>query len=391
MPAVGGEPDDVPAVANGINAFAFDLYGKLRKEGGNLFFSPYSISIALAMTWAGAREATEQEMAKTLHFDLGQDRLHPACGQLIERLNAAGKAGDFELAVANRLWGQADYKILPDFQKTVKTFYGADIAPADFKTNAEGVRKEIDGWVENKTKDKIKDLLQPGVLQPLTRLVLINAIYFKGAWTTAFDKEATTTQPFALESDTKVDVSMMRQVNNFMYAEDETAQVLELPYKENELSMIVLLPRAADGRKALEEKLTVETLKRWTDAMSWKQIDIQLPRFKSTSQFELSNTLDELGMRDAFSPRADFSGMTGNRDLFISAVIHKAFVEVNEKGTEAAAATAKFLALGFELPEPPRPIEFKADHPFVFLIRDNPSGAILFLGRVMNPTSQFVS
>ena len=161
MSAIGDKSGDVPSVANSINALAFDLYGKLRTEDGNLFFSPYSISTALAMTWAGARGATEQEMAKTLHFDLGQDRLHPACGQLVERLNAAGKAGDFELAVANRLWGQSDYKILPDFQKTVKTFYGADIAPADFKMNAEGVRKEINGWVEKKTKDKIKDLLQP--------------------------------------------------------------------------------------------------------------------------------------------------------------------------------------------------------------------------------------
>jgi serpin B len=386
MPAVCGEPGDVPSVANGINALAFDLYGKLRSEDGNLFLSPYSISTALAMTWAGARGATEQEMAKTLHFDLGQDQLHPACGQLIERLNAAGKAGDFELDVANRLWGQSDYKILTDFQKTVKTFYGADIAPADFQKNAEGARKEINGWVEKKTKDKIKDLLQPGVLQPLTRLVLVNAIYFKGAWTTAFDKKATTTRPFTLENGKKVNVPMMRQVKDFAYAEDETVQVLELPYKGNELSMIVLLPRTVDGRKALEEKLTVENLNRWTGAASHKRVDVQLPRFKSTSQFELSNTLNELGMKDAFSPQADFSGMTGNRYLFISAIIHKAFVDVNEKGTEAAAATAVTMREACAPPKEP-PVEFRADHPFVFLIRDNPSNAILFLGRVMNPGS----
>ena len=386
MPAICDESGDVPSVANGINALAFDLYGKLRTEEGNLFFSPYSISTALAMTWAGARDGTEQEMARTLHFDLGQDQLHPACGRLVERLNAAGKAGDFELAVANRLWGQSDYKILADFRKTVKTFYSADIAPADFQNNTEGVREEINGWVEKKTKDKIKNLLQPGVLQPLTRLVLVNAIYFKGAWTTAFDKKATTTQPFVLESGKKVDVPMMRQVSNFTYAEDETAQVLELPYKGNELSMIVLLPRTVDGRKALEEKLTAENLKRWTDAASRKQVDVQLPRFKSTSQFELSKTLGALGMTSAFGEAADFSGMTGNRDLFISAVIHKAFVDVNEKGTEAAAATAVAMRATAMRPSGP-PVEFKADHPFVFLIRDNPSGAILFLGRVMNPAS----
>jgi serpin B len=385
-PAVCGEPDDVSSVANGINLFAFDLYGKLRTEDGNLFFSPHSLSTALAMTWAGARGATEREMAQTLHFDLGQNRLHPACGRWIERLNAAGQAGDFELAVANRLWGQSDFKILPDFQNTVKMFYGADIAPADFEKNAEGVRKEINGWVEEKTRDKIQDLLPSGVLQPLTRLVLVNAIYFKGVWAETFDQKATTTQPFKLESGEKIHVPMMRQVKNFAYAEDETTQVLELPYKGRALSMIVLLPRADDGLKALEEKLTGENLKRWTGAATHKRVEVQLPRFKSTSQFELSKTLGALGMTDAFTGAADFSGMTGNRDFFISAIIHKAFVDVNEKGTEAAAATAVVMRLT-AMPSPEPPVEFKADHPFVFLIRDNPSGAILFLGRVTNPRS----
>ncbi len=383
-PAVCRESTDVRSVATGMNTFAFDLYGTLRAKDGNLFLSPYSLSTALAMTWAGARGETEKEMAAALRFPLGQESLHPAYGALIDELNAAGRSGDFALAVANRLWGQAGYKILPEFRKTVKASYGAELVPADFRNDSEGVRKEINGWVEQQTKNKIRDLIGPNVLGSDTRMVLVNAIYFKGLWKDAFDERVTAPTPFHREGAAPVDAQMMRRVDHYRYAEDADVQVLELPYKGEGLSMIVLLPRAADGRKALEDRLSAGKVQSWMDAMQSKKVDVRLPRFKMTSQFSLAEQLGALGMKSAFTGDADFSGMTGNRDLFISAVIHKAFVDVNEKGTEAAAATAVVMELTAARPEPPS-VEFKADHPFVFLIRDNASGAILFLGRMMDP------
>lgn len=381
VPVCRGSAGDA---AGGINALACDLYGRLRTDEGNLFFSPYSLSTALAMTWAGARGATEQEMARTLHFDADQGRLHAAYGQLLERLNAGGRPDAFELDVANRLWGQSGYPILPAFQETVKRFYGADLAPADFRGDADGARGEINAWVAQKTRDRIRDLVPPGILSELTRLVLVNAIYFKGDWARTFETNATTAQPFTLAGGGRADTPMMRQVERFRHAEAGGVQVLELPYKGQALSMIVLLPRAADGLKALEDALTPANLRRWTDALESKRVDVWLPRFTATARFALSKTLGELGMPGAFTPDADFSGMTGGQDLYITEVLHQAFVDVNEQGTEAAAATAVVMQ---ELAMRPRelPVEFKADHPFVFLIRDNSSGAVLFLGRLVNP------
>jgi len=369
------------SVVEGNNKFALELYQKLQSQQGNLFLSPYSISTALAMTYAGARNQTAEQMAKTLDFPI-DERFHKTFGEIIKQLNASGQKGAFELVVANALWGQKDYKFLPDYLALVKTDYDGNLEQVDFVTQTEAVRKTINEWVERKTKDKIKDLIKPGVVDRLTRLVLTNAIYFKGKWAKQFKPESTQDAPFTLLNGEKITIPMMSQKEHFGYTEINDIQLLELPYKGDSLSMVVLLPRRLDGVKDLEKQLNADNLAVWLGNIRKREVLVFLPRFKMTSEFELAQILGEMGMPDAFSGNADFSGMTGNRDLFISAVVHKAFVDVNEEGTEAAAATGVVMRLTSV--EAPPPV-FRADHPFIFLIRDNHTGSILFIGRVANP------
>ena len=384
-PVKASDSADTKAVAQGNTAFALDLYGKLKEAEGNLFFSPYSISTALAMTYAGARANTEKQMAEVLHFTLDQKRLHPAFSHLEAQLNAAqGKEG-IELNVANALWAQKDYIFLGEFLDLTKKYYGAVLTLLDFKNACEAARKKINAWVEEKTKNKIKDLIKPGVLDSLTRLVLTNAIYFKGNWESQFKKSKTEESPFWLVPGKSIKVPMMNQKQNFNYMENDSLQILELPYVGNALSMIALLPKKVDGLAQLESMLSVKNLTTWMGLLREREISVFLPKFKMSSQFSLDKMLASMGMHDAFTGKADFSGMTGKKDLYISAVIHKAFVDVNEEGTEAAAATAVAMRL-LSMPAPP-PV-FKADHPFILLIRHNPSESILFLGRVVNPTEK---
>lgn len=367
------------------SAFAFDLYGKLSAEEGNIFFSPYSISEALAMTYAGARGNTEKEMAETLRFSLGQKGLHPAFADLESRLNDIQKSGNVKLSIANSLWPQQGYEFLPEYLGLVKKYYGVSITPVDYAHATETARKTINKWVENKTQDKIKDLIGPRILDNMTRLVLTNAIYFKGNWAFQFKPDATKNAQFFVSADKSVQVPMMNQKKEFLYAELDSLQVLQLPYIGDELSMMVLLPKQGDGLKALESGLSAENLKLWRSSLKSKEVIVFLPKFKMTSKFELSKTLGSMGMIDAFTEDADFSGMDGTKWLMISNVIHKAFVDVNEKGTEAAAATAVIVKLkAFEVS---KPTTFRADHPFIFLIQDNKTGSILFIGRVTDPTS----
>ena len=371
---------DVAAVVSGNNQFAFDLYAQLRTEEGNLFFSPTSLSTALAMTYAGARGTTEAEMQKALHFDLPQDQLHPSFAALNKALNQKNKP--YDLSVANRLWGQQGYGFLPTFMQTTRDYYGAELAEVDFVTTAEAAREEINVWVEDQTNDKIKDLIPEGVLNEMTRLVLTNAIYFHGTWQHQFNKDATQQAPFHVTADKKADVPMMYQKEQLKYAEVDEVLALELPYKGDDLSMIVLLPKAVDGLGALEDKLTGGNLKKWTSGLRKQKVNVHLPKFKTTSEFQLNAVLSSLGMPTAFKPgAADFSRISTQEKLFISAVIHKAFVDVNEEGTEAAAATG----IAIEVTSVEIIPTFRADHPFVFLIRDNRTDSILFLGRLMNP------
>jgi len=383
MPVEAKNCQDAKIVVEGNKAFAFGLYEKLKEVEGNLFFSPYSISTALAMTYAGARGNTEKQMGTALHFTLDQKRFHPAFACLEAQLKAVQEKGDIELNIANALWAQEDYVFLREFLDLIQSNYGTVLNHVDFKRACEAARKKINAWVEQKTKDKIKDLIKPGVLNALTRLVLTNAIYFKGRWESQFKKSRTKESPFWLSIDKSVEVPMMTQKRQFRYMESDSLQILELPYVGDDLAMIVLLPRKVDGLAQLEADLSVENLNMWMGHLRKREVSVFLPKFKTTSQFRLSETLASMGMPDAFGGNADFSGIDGTKDLFISAVIHKAFVDVNEEGTEAAAATAAVISLT-SAPSTPPPT-FRADHPFVFLIHDNHSGSILFVGRIVNP------
>ena len=384
-------------IVEGNNKFALELFAKLQSTKGNLFFSPYSISTALAMAHAGARNKTESQIAGVLHFPVSVNRRTDtsskflpdkqqfalAFGNIIKDLNNRGRKGGYTLTVANALWGQKDYGFLQEFPELIKTSYDGQLNEVDFIRAAETARKTINAWVEKKTNDKIKNLISEGVLDSMTRLVLTNAIYFKGNWARQFKENRTKDAPFTLADGQKIDVATMNQKAEFGYMETDTFQVLELPYVDEELSMVILLPKKFDALGEFEKTLTPENLTQWLTKIHKREVVVFMPKFKMTSQFSLASVLKSMGMKDAFSSDADFSGINGKRDLFISAVIHKAYVEVNEEGTEAAAATGVVVRLTSIGPAP-IPV-FRADHPFLFLIRDNLSGSILFIGRVANP------
>jgi serpin B len=377
--------EQVAGVVEADNRFAFDLYQRLRSEKGNLFFSPASISMALAMTYVGAAENTAAEMAKNLHFEMPKAQLNEEMRALRTSWNRKEKKQGFRLDVANRLWGQEGYHFLPEFLRVTRTDYGAELGQLDFRSDAERARQTINAWVEDHTEQKIANLIPSAAALRVARLVLTNAVYFKGEWQEPFDKSQTKNEDFHVSTDRKIKAAIMHKQDYFRYAHVEGLQLLELSYSDRSLSMVVLLPEKVGKLGQLEEKLTTAYFQTWTERLVSQEVIASLPKFKTTSQFQLSDTLKAMGMVSAFdAATADFSGMTGNRDLFISAVIHKAFVDVNEEGTEAAAATA-VNAVG-SAGEPQEPPVFRADHPFVFLIRDNRTGAILFLGRIVDPT-----
>jgi len=375
------------ATVLGNTAFACDLYPLLSKSDDNVFYSPFSISTALAMTWAGARGETEKQMAKTLHFCLSQEKLHPAMFDLLARINGqAGAKKPYQLSIANSLWGQGGFEFKPQFLDVNRINYDAEMQHVDFGVAKEEARQTINAWVAARTQNKIKDLLQPPDLavDPV-RLVLVNAIYFKSAWLVPFNPAVTKTEPFNLLGGKKVSVPMMKQEDHLGYYKGKDFQAVALEYASRQLSMLILLPDKMDGLPDLEKSLTAKNLDDWTSKMAKKAVVLSMPRFKMTCRADLKKTLQTLGMTDAFDgKRADFSGMAPSateRPLFISAAIHKAFVEVNEEGTEAAAATA--IVVSEASVE-----EFatvRLDHPFLFFIRHNATGSLLFVGRVMNP------
>ncbi len=382
--------DPADNIVQGNNEFALDLYGHLARCGAsNLFFSPYSISSALAMTFAGARNQTVQQMANVLRFAADQENLHRAFAGLNEKV-FGGKSHGYKIELANRLWGQRGYQLRPEFLELLRREYGADLEQLDFGGQPESASQKINQWVEEQTAGKIRNLISPEALGELTRLLLTNAIYFKGDWTRQFDEAATKRAAFHRGLFNKIKVQMMHQQAEFAYAKVGGVQVLELPYGSRDLSMLVLLPKRASGLAKLESRLSLERLNQWVTALVPQTVNVFLPRFCLTEQFALTDVLRSMGMALAFSDtEADFSGMTDQQPgLCISDVIHKAFVEVNEEGTEAAAATAVTMALmrsKFHRP-PPIPV-FRADHPFIFMIRYQESGSILFMGRVVNPAA----
>ncbi len=374
---------DIKPLVEGNTAFALQLYGKLHSQDGNLALSPYSISAALAMTCAGARGETARQMEQVLRFDQSLADPSPLMGQLDKAVKAA-KGGN-ELNIANSIWPQPKYPFREDFLKLLKQDYGATVTPLDYGHNAQQARVTINRWVDGQTRHKINEIIGPGVLDDLTRMVLVNAIYFKGTWATPFPKHATRSDTFYPRPDTHISVPFMHVSDTFRYGKNDQLQLISLPYIGDKLEMLILLSRDRDGIGQLEKDLNTANLSAWTSMMGVEEVDVALPKFKITSEFGLAETLRAMGMEDAFDPRkADFSGMDGKLHwLYVSAVLHKAYVDVYEKGTEAAAATGvSMVAAALPMASPK---QFRADHPFIFMIRDSTTGSILFLGRVARP------
>jgi serpin B len=401
--AAGGNAtaQDSNSVAKGINEFAFNLYGKvkdlpaIKNAEGNLFFSPYSISSALAMTYTGARGNTATEMADVLKFpaskpiittDSYKEKIAAGYGALQKELQADTKTSGYQLNIANALWGQKGYGFLQAFLDSNKKNFGSGLTELDFE-QPEAARKTINTWIEQQTKEKIKDLIPSGGLDRMIRLVLTNAIYFKGDWAIKFKTQDTKPAKFNITADKTVEVPMMYQKQTFEYGETDTVQILQMPYKGNALAIMLILPKAGGTIDSVDKQIVANPASITSARRRKVELDVYLPKFKLTcGTLEMKGILQDMGMKEAFTDSADFSGMTGKKELYISKVMHKAFVEVNEEGTEAAAATAVGMTL---TAMPLNPPVFRADRPFIFIIREN-AGAqtILFMGRVCNPTLQ---
>ncbi len=381
----GSTPEGVAAVADSNNRFAFDLYAKFNgiSKTDNIFFSPYSIATALAMTYEGARGQTANEMRSVLHLPQDAGLRRPNFAKIIYEMNRPDKK--YKLSTANALWAQKDYKFLEDYANTVEKYYGGRITNLDFIGQSEISRKTINTWVEDQTNKKIKDLIPAGVLSAYTRLVLTNAIYFKGTWVKQFDPKDTRDEDFRTGAAGNVKVPMMRLIGEdarYNYAETDEFQMLEMAYDGEDLSMVILLPKE-DKLEGIEGTITADKWAEWKGLLGERRVDIFIPKFKFETSYFMLEVLRELGMPSAFDASADFSGMDGTRSLIIQNVIHKAFIEVNEEGTEAAAATA--VIVGTTSVPPPTPV-FRCDHPFIFAIQQKNTGHILFLGKVSDPS-----
>jgi serpin B len=377
----------VAELVRGNNAFAFDMY-RTESGDGNLIFSPYSISLAFSMAYAGARGETEEQIADVLNY-LPQEAQHPAFNVLEQRLSSLGdkevaesSPEPFRLSIANAAWGQRGYRFEGTYLETLAAHYGAGLRTLDFG-QPQKASEEINAWVADETEDRIEDLVSPDVIDPSTRLVLANAIYFKASWLSRFEEEATQDNPFTLADGSKVMVPMMRQTTYLSYAEGDGYQVVRLPYKGEAVDMLVILPE--EGRfEQIEDRLSAGFFDEVRRGLRQEYVGLAMPRFDFETDLDLPKLLEAMGMADPFDPgAADFSGMTGSRGLYISAALHKADITVDEKGTEAAAATAVVMAESAA----PEPTEVIADRPFIFAVAERETGAILFLGRVTDPSS----
>lgn len=371
-------PEKPLGVAAGSNAFGFDLYGRLRTQPGNVFISPVNIATALAISANGARGQTQEEILRALHLDQVDNAGYAALQQQLQ----AGPNAGYQLSVATALWGQDGFPIQQPFVDALEKHFRGGMQRVDFR-NATAAVEKVNQWAAAQTQGRIRDLLTADNISPLTRLVLTSAIYFKGDWQYKFNKQATRPEPFWLTAERSTNVPLMHESADVGYFADDQVQLVELPYKGNRLSMVVVLPRDKDGLKKLEETLNASKLDGWLAKLSKKPGDITLPRFEFTTRYTLPDQLKALGMTRAFANNADFSGITTAEPLRIADVIHQTFVRVDEEGSEAAAATAIIYD------KAPSPVierfDFRADHPFVFLIRDKQTGAILFLGRMSEP------
>lgn len=373
----------VQAIVEANNRFAIKLYRFYREKykDDNIFFSPFSISSAFSILYEGARGKTAEEIRNVFLFPARSDVRREGYLTLYEEMNKPGKK--YELSFANALWVQKDYRFLKEYLNLIEKYYGGKATNLDFRRDPEGSRQIINKWVEEKTKEKIKDLLPQGSIDSLTRMVITNAIYFKGLWVFPFDKKKTSDADFKVSQDKIVKVKMMSlpRPQRFNYAETEDLQILEMLYEGDELSMLVLLPKENSLEK-LEKELSLENLNKWRDMLQSKEVVVYFPKLKIVRKYAMVDDLKKMGMPSVFDPsRADLSGLTGKRDLFVTAVYHQAYVDINEEGTEAAAATG--IVVGRTAVE--KRIIFRADHPFVFIIHNKKTGNILFIGRVYNP------
>ena len=380
-------PEQRDAFARSNNAFAIDLFGKLRNEKGNLAFSPASISMALAMTYGGARNETAAEMARVMRFN---DSIHEGASRVLGEWNDPERES-YELHVANRLFGEQSYPFEESFLTLTRDLYAAPLESMDFKNAPDKNRGHINAWIAERTRNRIRNILPPESIKSDTRLVLTNAVYFLGRWTSEFSANNTHPRPFHLHEGAAVKVPTMSQEDRFGYAEDDTVQVLEMRYRGGDLAMTIVLPKSKDGLGDLEQRLSIENIDTWISSLGNETVWVMLPKFEidPTNPIALSKRLEALGMPLAFDRfRADFTGMANPPDpkdrLCIAEVFHKTFVKVDEKGTEAAAATAVSMdKLEDAIADPPK--TFHADHPFLFFIRDLRSHSILFMGRVADP------
>ncbi len=374
-------------VVSANNEFTFDLYSKLSGGRDNIFFSPYSISTALVMTYEGARGMTAHEMEKVLHFPKDSNARREGFLELINEINKKDKK--YQLHTANTLWVEKTYKLLDEYLKIIDKYYQGKATNVGFidQDERERSRLMINQRVERHTNNKIRELIKPGMLTEDTRLVLTNAIYFKGKWQIQFDKSATKEEDFKITPEKKAKVPMMRITGinppEFNYSETEDLQAIELPYDGSELSMLILLPKGS--LEDVEKTLSYQKIKDLRNRLGKRPVIVYLPRFKFERGYQLKPALIGMDMPTAFSDAADFSGMDGTKKLKIADVIHKAFVEVNEEGTEAAAATGVIMVTKAAVHEIKKPVTFRADHPFIFIIQHNKTGAILFIGRVYEP------
>jgi serpin B len=380
---------DRSELVEGNTRFAFDLYARLVEDReGNLTFSPTSISLALCMAYAGARGRTEAEMKDVLNLPLRGKELAAAASRLASDLSVFDGNCGLELRLANSLWGRAGFEFRAEFLATLREAYKSEMRELDFAADPQGACERINAWVGEHTAGRIGGVISPQALSDLTRLILVNAVYFNCAWADEFAEAATIPAAFWVTPERSVEARLMQRTDEYAYAESPLWQAVKVGYSMGYFSMTVLLPRHQGWLDDFEESLDSGFLRELDKVMRLRQVKLHLPRFRIEGSFQLGEALSSMGMHRAFAPeRADFSGIAASEPLFISQVIHKTFIDVTEKGTEAAAATAVAVAAGCAPGEPEEPVVFRADHPFIFLLRDERTGSILFMGRLVDPTA----
>jgi serpin B len=385
------DPAEIEALADANTAFVLSFFDQIKEEDENIIFSPFSLSLALSMAMAGAEDVTKSEMINALQLTQSEEEVHSAYNALLLAIEASqeetqgeSEGTEFQLNIANSIWGQAGYDFQEKYLDTLALNYGAGVYNVDYINNPEAARMAINDWVEEETQKKIQDLIPQGAIDTLTRMVLANAIYFNGSWLHPFEESATEEAPFNLLDDSQTPVDMMSLTGqSFNYGQGDNYQAVQLPYLSQDFSMIILVPNAGSFEE-FEDELSSENLDSILNNLVYQPVDLKMPKFDFESTVNGKDPLSALGMAEAFDPdAADFSGITEVEKLFISDVLHKATITVDEEGTEAAAATAVIFGTKSAMPE--EPISLVIDRPFLFLIQHQPTGTILFMGHVMQP------